>query len=149
MYKTILVPTDGTPLSDTAIEAAIKYAQASPGSKVIGFSVVEPIHAANSDGSYFMDMTSYVEGMRKHAQEYVDKIASSAQAAGVQCETKVVAESDKPAEEILKAANEYGADCIYMGSHGASGLKAMILGSNTQKVVSQASVPVKVIRDVN
>ena len=149
MYKTILVPTDGTALSDTAVEAAIKYAQSSPDSKIIGLSVVEPIHAANSDGSYFIDMTSYVEGAKKHAQEYVDKISSAAQAAGVQCETAVIAESDKPAEEILKAAGEYGADCIYMGSHGASGLKAMILGSNTQKVASQASVPVKIIRDIN
>ena len=149
MYKTILVPTDGTALSDTAVEAAIKYAQSSPDSKIIGLSVVEPIHAANSDGSYFIDMTSYVEGSKKHAQEYVDKISSAAQAAGVQCETAVIAESDKPAEEILKAAGEYGADCIYMGSHGASGLKAMILGSNTQKVASQASVPVKIIRDIN
>lgn len=146
MYKTILVPTDGTALSEKAVAAAVEYAKTSPGSKIIGLSVVEPIHAANSDGSYFMDMTAYVESMKSVAQEYVDKISSAAKAAGVPCETSVVAASDKPSDEIIKAAKQSNADCIYMASHGATGLKAMILGSNTQKVVSQSSIPVMVFR---
>ena len=79
------------------------------------------------------------------AKSRVNHIAELAKAAGVPCET-VVAQSTKPHEEIVRAANQYQCDCIFMASNGRKGLNKLFIGSETQKVLTTADVPVMVYR---
>lgn len=145
MFKTILVPTDGSPLSDKAIEAAVTFAK-SAGSKLVGISVSEPRDYANlSDGVSVSDSSQAFIDRCSVAQGNVDKIAAAAKAAGVACET-VTARSVHPYEEIIRTAADYQCDVIFMASHGRSGLSALFVGSETQKVLSHSTIPVLVFR---
>jgi nucleotide-binding universal stress UspA family protein len=144
MFKTILVPTDGTPLSEKAISAAIEFAQKNPESKIIGVSVVEklPFTPHGTKGS---DLTDYVLQIQEMTKQRVAKIAESAQAAGVPCET-VIEESANPHEGILRAAAKYNCDCIFMASHGRKGFSKFFIGSETQRVLAGTHIPVLVYR---
>ena len=145
MYKTILVPTDGTPLSEKAVAAAIQYAGMHPDTKVIGMTVVEPFalyQLAPFNNTYESD---YLIQERKRAEQRVGEIAELAKAAGVPCET-VIAESTRPHEEIVRVAQEHDCDCIFMASNGRRGLHKLFIGSETNKVLSSASIPVLVYR---
>lgn len=145
MFKTILVPTDGSPLSGKAIDAALTFAREA-GSKIIGISVSEPHDAGNlSDGMSIADTKAAAEHRHAIAQGYVDTVANAARSANIPCET-LVAHSIHPYEEIINAANEYKCDVIFMASHGRKGLSALFVGSETQKVLSHSSIPVLVFR---
>lgn len=145
MFKTILVPTDGSPLSEKVVEAAIEFAQ-SRGSKIIGLSVAEPypfsplyqIGAAADAGIYEAKM-------REMAQLHVQAIADAAKKANVVCET-TIAQSFSPYEEIIIAAKKFGCDVIFMASHGRKGLNKLFIGSETQKVLAHSTIPVLVFR---
>lgn len=145
MFKIILVPTDGSPLSDNAIRAAIELAQFGSG-KIIGLSVYESYpFSALYEGAAMPEANLYDEQMRARAQENVQKIADLAQAANVLCETST-AQSFSPYEEIVKAAEKFHCDIIVMASHGRKGLNKLFLGSETQKVMAHTSLPVLVFR---
>lgn len=145
MFKTILVPTDGSPLADKAIKAAIEFAQ-SNGGKIVGLSVAEPYpYAPLTDGTVTVDAHSYEAKMREMAQTHVQKIADAAQAANVPCET-CVRQSFSPYEEIISVANEYHCEIIFMSSHGRKGLSRLFVGSETQKVLAHSTIPVLVFR---
>lgn len=145
MFKTILVPTDGSPLADQAITAAIEFAQSNSG-KIIGLSVAEPYpYAPLTDGSVTVDSGSYEEKMREMAQMHVRKIADAAQAANVPCET-YVRQSFNPHEEIISVAIKHNCDVIFMASHGRKGLSRLFVGSETQKVLAHSTIPVLVFR---
>lgn len=145
MFKTILVPTDGSPLADQAIKAAIEFAQ-SNGGKIVGLSVAEPYpYAPLTDGTVTVDAHSYEAKMREMAQTHVQKIADVAQAANVPCET-CVRQSFSPYEEIISVANEYHCEIIFMSSHGRKGLSRLFVGSETQKVLAHSTIPVLVFR---
>jgi len=145
MFKTILVPTDGSVLSNIAVNKAIEFAKLNSGSQVIGLSVAEMMPFAAVEGLGIVDQSQYEKSMKDVAQQYVKKIESAAAASGVPCKT-IIAQSSSPAEEILKAAKDNACDCIFMGSHGRKGMQKALLGSNTQKVLADAKVPVVVYR---
>jgi nucleotide-binding universal stress UspA family protein len=144
MFKTILVPTDGTSLSERAISAAVEFAKTNPGSKIIGISVIEklPFTPHGTEGS---DLSDYVRQVQELTNQRVARIAEAAQAAGVSCQT-VVKESATPHEGILKAAAQYKCDCIFMASHGRKGFSKFFIGSETQKVLANIDIPVIVYR---
>ncbi|HYD60127.1 MAG TPA: universal stress protein [Noviherbaspirillum sp.] len=145
MFKTILVPTDGSPLSDKAIDAAVTFAKGG-GSKVIGISVSEPRDYSHiSEGASLPDSSQAFNDRCSVAQANVDKVAAAAKAANVPCET-LTARSVNPYEEIISAAREYPCDAIFMASHGRNGLSALFVGSETQKVLSHSTIPVLVLR---
>ncbi|RZI42760.1 universal stress protein [Herbaspirillum sp. HC18] len=145
MFKTILVPTDGSPLSDKAIDAAVAFARGA-GSKLIGISVAEPRHIIDMSGeSTVREADDHARELLGTAQNHVDKIERAARAASVACET-MVAQSIHPYREIINAAKEFGCDAIFMASHGRKGLSALFVGSETQKVLSHSTVPVLVLR---
>lgn len=145
MFKTILVPTDGSPLADQAIKAAIEFAQ-SNGGKIVGLSVAEPYpYAPLTDGTVTVDAHGYEAKMREMAQTHVQKIADAATAANVPCET-CVRQSFSPYEEIISVANEYQCEIIFMSSHGRKGLTRLFVGSETQKVLAHSTIPVLVFR---
>jgi len=145
MFKTILVPTDGSERSDKAIANAIDYAQHCQ-AKIVGISVAEPYpFSPLAESAMAIDPSIYEENVRALAEQYVKKIADAAQAAGVICETTTVL-SFTPDTEIVSAAQRFNCDVIFMASHGRSGLSRLFLGSKTQKVLAHATVPVLVLR---
>jgi nucleotide-binding universal stress UspA family protein len=83
--------------------------------------------------------------MRAHAAAYLRVVEDAAKAAGVSCETVLVI-SDRPYEAIVDTAEARGCDLIVIGSHGRSGLTGALLGSQVQRVLAQATVPVLVVR---
>jgi nucleotide-binding universal stress UspA family protein len=145
MFKTILVPTDGSPLSEKVVDVAVAFAQSGK-SKIIGLSVAEPypfmplyqIGAAPDAGIYEAKM-------REMAQRHVQAIADAAKKANVSYET-TIAQSFSPYEEIITAAKKFGCDVIFMASHSRKGLNKLFIGSETQKVLAHSTIPVLVFR---
>lgn len=145
MFKTILVPTDGSALSDKAIAVAIEFAQRNEG-KIIGLSVAEPYpFFPISESAAVVETTIYDEKMKEQAQLNVQKIADLAKAANVSCEI-LVAQSFSPYEEIINTSEKFHCDAIFMASHGRKGLNKLFIGSETQKVLVHSSIPVLVLR---
>lgn len=145
MYRKILVPTDGSVLSEKAISAAIEFAKNHPGCEIIGFSVAEPLSFNQIESLTKSGESDYMAREQLSAKSRVNRIAELAKAAGIPCET-VVAQSTKPHEEIVRAANQYQCDCIFMASNGRKGLNKLFIGSETQKVLTTSDVPVLVYR---
>ncbi len=145
MYKTILVPTDGTALSEKAISAAIEYAGIHKGCKVIGMTVAESLPLAQLESLTQSQESDYLSREHRIAKERVNRIAELAQAANIPFDTLIL-QSSKPHEEIVRVAAEYDCDCIFMASNGRKGLNKLFIGSETQKVLATASIPVLVYR---
>lgn len=145
MFKTILLPTDGSPLSEKATATAIEFAKLN-GAKIVGVSVVQPFPFSSfSDGGIVLDAGVYERQMQEAAQRNVDKIAAAAKAAAVPFEG-VVAMAVSPYEEIVATAEKYHCDIILMASHGRKGLNKFFVGSETQKVLGHTNLPVMVLR---
>ena len=113
MYRKILVPSDGTVLSEKAIMAAIQFAASHPGCKIVGLSVAEPLSFNQIEALTKSTESDYLLREQLSAQSRVKRIAEMAEEAGVPCET-VVAQSTKPNEEIVRIADEHDCDCIFM-----------------------------------
>lgn len=145
MYNTILVPTDGTPLSDKAIDGAIEYASFHKGCKVIGMTVAEFLSSNQLESFTKSQQSEYSNHEQQAAQSRLTKIEEKAKAANIPYET-VLCEASKPHEAIVKTAKEKNCDCIFMASNGRTGLNKLFLGSETQKVLATASIPVLVYR---
>ena len=145
MFKHILLPTDGSILSQVAIQKGVKFAK-SIKARITGMSVM-PEH------KYYMyqaDMIVQVkkETVKQHkleADRSLSVIEKAAKAAGVPCETFSEI-SDYPHEMIIKVAEKRGCDLIMMASHGRRGIGALLIGSETQKVLTHSKIPVLVFR---
>lgn len=145
MFKTILVPTDGSDLAEKAIKAAIDFAKVNNG-KVIGLSVAEPYpFSPLGEAAFLPDPDAYETGMQELAELNVQKIAMAADKANVPFATTTTL-SFNPAEAIVETAAKYGCDVIFMASHGRRGIDRLLLGSVTQKVLVHSSIPVMVFR---
>ena len=145
MFKTILLPTDGSPVSQTAIDAAIKFA-AIGGSKLIALSVADTTPYLPMTGDMLVgDTNLYQQHMLQRAHANVQIIADAAKAAGVECDP-VVSQSSSPYEEIIQVATIRNCDVIFMASHGRKGLNKLFIGSETQKVLAHSVIPVLVFR---
>jgi nucleotide-binding universal stress UspA family protein len=147
MLKKILVPTDGSALSEKAARRAVELAR-STGATIEAFHVA-PAYTLNVYEDYippdFQWPADYDKKVEKVARGYLAAVQKLADEAGVRFEGGY-AKSDFPADAILEAAAKSGCDSIFMGSHGRSGLSRLMLGSQTQKVLASADVPVVVIR---
>ncbi|MCC2973923.1 universal stress protein [Massilia sp. IC2-476] len=145
MYRRILVPSDGSPVSEAAVEAAIDFAQAR-GSAIVALSVAVPEPSFQSlEGAMAYDPGLQPEVLLEHAQRNVDAVVVRADRAGVPC-TALTCSALDIAEAIAATAREQGCDLIVMGSHGRRGLSRLIAGSVTQAVLANAPVPVMVLR---
>jgi len=145
MFKTILVPTDGSELSAKAINTAIDFAKVG-GGKIVGLSVAEPYpFTPLAEGAMAADPGIYEESMLAMARQNVQQIADAAAVAGVPCEV-VVTQSFTPSEEIINTAQKHGCDAIFMSSHGRKGLSKLFVGSETQKVLAHSTLPVLILR---
>jgi nucleotide-binding universal stress UspA family protein len=145
MFKTILLPTDGSDLSQKATATAIQFAQLNQAG-IVAVYVVQPVPLTPmADGSTMLDAGAYDQQMQTAAEEVLDKVRTAAQAASVPFEG-VIALSPRPADEIVDAANKYHCDVIVMGSHGRTGLNKLLVGSETEKVLAHTTLPVLVVR---
>jgi nucleotide-binding universal stress UspA family protein len=147
MFKCILVPTDGSPLSLKAIGPAVQLAK-EQNAKVVGLYVA-PAYRGNvfeeSTTEGYVSPEQYEARAKKHGEKVLESVKSAASAAGVSC-TCEYALSDSPYDEILKAARRHGCDLIYMSSHGRRGVSQLLLGSETSKVLAHTTIPVLVHR---
>ena len=145
MFKRILIPTDGSDLSRKAILYGVQLAKES-GAKLTGLTVVEPYQPAGMDIVYIpLDQEDYEEQSRILSEKAMEQVRMAAQAAGVSCET-VSEVNDQPYRAIIDAAQALGCDLIVMASHGRRGISALLLGSETAKVLTHSTIPVLVYR---
>ena len=149
MYKHILVPTDGSALSEKAVEAAIKLAKLA-GARITAFHAVEPYplqgaYAAEASGVAELQPEIFAERSEEYAKRVLEAVASAAIAAKVQCTTEH-ATSRSPSQAIVDKARTEKCDHIVMASHGRRGLEGFLLGSETQKVLTHSTIPVLVYR---
>lgn len=144
MFKKILVPTDGSELSEKALAGAVRLAK-QLGADVVALTVTEPYSYSNLSEYRPESIDGYDARMQALADERLASAAEIAKAAGVAIEP-VVVRSFAPHEAIIAAAQERGCDVIVMASHGRKGLAAVLLGSETQKVLTHSTVPVMVYR---
>jgi nucleotide-binding universal stress UspA family protein len=147
MYKHILIPTDGSPLSARAAAAGIKLAKAT-GARVTALFVAPaptPLVYEKFLPVGYMTTDEHAAMIDRAAAKYLGAIEKAAQAAGVEC-ARLQVTSDFPAEVIVDTAKRRKCDLIVMASHGRKGLSGVLLGSETQKVLVQAKTPVLVYR---
>ena len=145
MYRHILIPTDGSALADKAVKHGMALAQ-KIGAAVTVLTVTLPFHALTTDTQMIEDTPAqYKARMQAHAEKTLAEATLQARAAGVQCEMSHV-EFDRPYQVIIETANTKNCDLIVMASHGRSGISALLLGSETVKVLTHCQIPVLVHR---
>ncbi len=144
MFKKILLPTDGSELSGKAIDGGLAFAKAL-GASVVGLTVVEPYSYSNLSEYRPETLDDYEQRSDKVAAARLGQIADSAAKIGIPVETLTV-KSFSPFEAIIETAKGRGCDVIFMASHGRKGLSAVLLGSETQKVLTHSTIPVMVYR---
>jgi nucleotide-binding universal stress UspA family protein len=145
MFKHILLPTDGSRLSEIAVQRGLELAK-SMNAKVTGFHVIPEFHVFTYRTEMLEDTRAeFAKDSRVHAEKYLAVIQKAAREAGVTCDTAYVT-SDHTYEAIIKAAEERGCDLITMASHGRKGVQGLLLGSETYKVLTHSRVPVLVFR---
>lgn len=145
MFRHILLPTDGSPLSEAAIQQGIRFAK-SIGAKVTGLCAMPKQNAFPCDTGIPAEVLELVaKRCRAQADVSLAVIDKAAKEVGVSC--SLVYETDNcPHEAIIRVAYQRGCDLIMMASHGRRGVGALLLGSETQKVLTHSKIPVLVYR---
>ncbi|WP_191059793.1 universal stress protein [Geminicoccus harenae] len=145
MFRHILIPTDGSSLSSSAVEKALRFAREIRAQATL-LTVIEPFQLFSLAPE---QVSSTAADYHKHATAQAERILSMAEAQanslGVQC-TTVSVEHDQPHEVIVGTALQRNCDLIAMASHGRRGLSAVVLGSQTMKVLAFSKIPVLVYR---
>lgn len=145
MFKHILIPTDGSDLSKTAINNGVQFAK-DMNAKITGLTVTMPFHYFSLDAMQISTSAAqYDADAQALAQRHLNTIKEAASAIGVECEL-LHRVSENPYEEIVRTAQDRGCDVIFQASHGRRGVSALILGSETQKVLTHSKIPVLVFR---
>ncbi len=146
MFKNILLPTDGSALSQKAATQGVALAKAL-GAKVTAFFAAPPatpVVYRNSLPVGLAQPGEHAAMIKRTAAKYLDFIERAAKKAGVKCES-IHATSDYPEDDILKTAAKKKCDLIVMGTHGQGGLRGVFVGSVTQKVLGKSKIPVMVV----
>jgi len=148
MYKHILVPTDGSTLATKGARAGIRLAKAL-GARVSALYVIAPyMPSMYGDAAMYvpaLEPGEYRRFTEKQAQKALGSVEAEARRAGVRCKTLSLTDP-QPWQGILRAARREKCDAIAMATHGRGGLKGLILGSETTRVLAHSKVPVVVTR---
>jgi nucleotide-binding universal stress UspA family protein len=146
MFKNILIPTDGSELSQRAVRTAVELAKLHR-ARITGIHVIPDYHLLIAYEGAFDPVTEerIEEEAKTRAEGYLAFVRKSAEDAGVPCDTACET-SDHPYDAILKTADLRGCDLIVMTSHGRKGLAAVLLGSETRKVLTHAKIAVLIVR---
>jgi nucleotide-binding universal stress UspA family protein len=144
MYKRILVPTDGSEITAKALQSAIGLAKLC-GSELIVLAVKEPFPYSAISEMQPVPPQEFFDAQERVAAARVKVAMDAASSAGLSCQGSTV-EALHPWEAILDLATNRGCDLVVMASHGRRGVSALLLGSETQKVLTHSKVPVLVVR---
>jgi nucleotide-binding universal stress UspA family protein len=149
MFTHVLFATDGSELSNQATPIAVQVVKAL-GAKMTVLNVVLAFHAAFEDEGFIMpklpDLKErYEDDAKARADTMLQEIKKAASEAGVQCFSAVVV-GDVPYKSIIEQAEKSKCDMIMMASHGRRGLQSILLGSETQQVLTHSKIPVLVLR---
>lgn len=144
-YQSILVPVDGSALSLKAIDEAAKFAT-SMGSKITLVQVLELDPYLADDYLKSGHTNIFIERGLEYTQRTINEAKQRCIELGLDNVQTLTLEGTSISEKIIEAVNQVAADLIIISSHGRSGLSRLILGSQTQKILAQATVPVLVIR---
>ena len=146
MFRHVLIPTDGSSFSDTAVENGVKLAK-EMSARVTGLHVTEPFRVLATDSEALTETRSgYERSAKARAQKVLAAFEKAAKDAGLVAFETVIVESENPYEVIINTAHDKGCDLILMASHGRRGLQALLLGSETHKVLIHSKIPVLVYR---
>jgi nucleotide-binding universal stress UspA family protein len=145
MFKHILLPTDGSELSEMTIRRGLQFAKES-NAKVTGISVTPEFHGLTFEAGLREDAREqFLAESRSLAKKHLAIVQAAAAEQGVTCDTEIEI-SDYPYEAIINAAERKGCDLILMASHGRRGVRGLLLGSETHKVLTHTRIPVLVYR---
>lgn len=147
MFKHILVPTDGSALSRETVKRAISFAREA-GARITAFYAKPSFPECFFGEGALVDPGSpekFAQMAEEEAQHILDEVDLACREAGVPC-SRCTLESDIPYEAIIDMANQCECDLIFMSSHGRRGIGALLLGSETQKVLTHSKIPVLVYR---
>ncbi len=144
MFKRILVPTDGSDITKKAVETAIGLAR-SVNAKLYTLSVKEPFPYSAISEMQPTPPQEFFDAQERIASARVKEVRESAESQSLQCEAHTV-EALHPWEAVIEHARRHECDLIVMASHGRRGVTALLLGSETQKVLTHSKVPVLVVR---
>ncbi len=145
MFRHLLVPTDGSSLSDSAVKNAVAFAK-QLGARVTGIHVIPQFRVFTYRPEMLEDTEEqYLESARNLATAALTVLTEAAQAAGVECDVVSIT-NDHPYDAIISTAQARGCDLIAMASHGRRGIEGMLIGSETQKVLTHSTLPVLVFR---
>lgn len=147
MYKKILVATDGSTLSKKAVTSAIELAALS-GATLVALKVVPRYPQSYFEGGLALQAAEVSRVEKQWAEEgqaIVDAVQQQAEAVGVKAKG-VTMKSDLVSEAIIATAKKNKCDLIVMSSHGRRGVKRLLLGSETQQVLTHTHIPVLVLR---
>lgn len=144
MFKRILVPTDGSDLTAKAVDTALNLARLA-GAQIVTVSVKEPFPYGLMSEMQPVPPQEYFDAQERIAASRVQRVQQVCADAGVACETHAI-DADQPWRAIVDLAASAGCDLVVMASHGRRGLSAVLLGSETQKVLTHCAVPVLVVR---
>lgn len=144
MFKKILVPTDGSALAQSAATTAAQLAK-SQGAEVIGVYVIDPFPYIGMGEASAAGLQSYLTESRNLAGQALEALGKVCAAEGVPFAGDTI-ERNVVYEGVIETAQAEGCDLIVMASHGRQGVKALILGSVAQKVLTHAKVPVLIVK---
>ena len=144
MFKRILIPTDGSDITSKAVDTAVKLAQ-SVGARLYTISVKEPFPYSAISEMQPTPPQEFFDAQERIAAKRIQGVRDTCAAAGVPCEAHTV-EALHPWEAIIEHAQRMECDLLGMASHGRRGVTALLLGSETQKVLTHSKIPVLVVR---
>jgi len=145
MFKHILLPTDGSELSAAALREGIRFAK-SIGAKVTGLCVIPLQNPFFYQKRMPKDALEEIyQRSEELAETYLAAVETGAKESGVAYDV-VCEQSDFPYDAIIRVAEQRRCDLIMMASHGRRGVKALLIGSETQKVLTHSKIPVLVVR---
>jgi nucleotide-binding universal stress UspA family protein len=145
LARNILIPTDGSDLAAKAVEQGVLFAK-EIGAKITAVTVIEPFHLLSVEPSQ-LEYTpiEYQKHSKAHSGKVLGVVSAAAKSAGVVCDTLRV-EHELVYQAIIEAAEARRCDLIVMASHGRRGVAAVVLGSETVKVLTHSKIPVLVYR---
>ena len=144
MYTRILVATDGSDITSKAVQAAIGLARLSGGS-LVAISVKEPFPYSAISEMQPVPPQDFYDAQERIAAQRIKEVVGAAEASGLKCDGFTV-EALHPWEAILDQAKTAGCDLIVMASHGRRGIAALLLGSETSRVLTHSALPVLVVK---
>ena len=144
MFKHILVPTDGSDLSQKAIDGAIDLAR-SIGARITAYACLPQYPYSPFSDVIVEPPDEFQRRSEREAHSHLNEVQEAARLAGVACTSQT---SIHPSAYlgIIEAAESGGCDVIFMASHGRKGLGSLLIGSETQRVLAHTKIPVIVYR---